>query len=278
MPGVELTPQQFAQQVGNHPSAYPLLILSDFIEQSNVADAVDIMAFNKDAPALSDTPYGGLSNWIDGIPGDPEHPGISTAMRGNYPFALCPSDPGGFEEGLGTGAHHATVVAQMGTVVLGTPDISLTNYVICFGSKAVSRGARGSLTGLYGPIRCRESDAIAEIRDGSSNTLLYGESLGIKVPELNNGVGIDRRPSLAMGGGCAGDPGDFFRGGGVTLPIETVFGSSDRSYNIQFGSGHPGGVNFVRGDSSVIFFSRDIDRSVIRALSGSADGSVVPSF
>ena len=274
--GQELNSGQVAGALFSQPTSYPLVILGDFVEQSNVADGVDRIAFDMNAPVLSATAYGDVNNWITGIPGDPAHPGISSAMKGNYPFALCPSDPGGFTEGSGMGFHHPSLNGQLLSTIVPTENISLTNYVACFGARPVTRLTTGELAGLYGPIRSRESDAIIGIKDGSSNVVLYGEALGIILAEFNSGEGINRRPCLALAGGVMGRPdGQPFSGG---LTIETIFGSADRSFPLQFGAGHPNGVNLVRADSSTIFLARDIAPDTFGFLCGSADGNVVPAY
>ena len=274
--GQDLSATTIASRLFEQPTSYPLVILADFIEQSNVADGVDRIAFDKNAPVLSATAYADVGEWISGIPGDPAHPGISSAMTGNYPFALCPSDPGGFAEGTGMGFHHPSVNAQLLSTIVPIENISLTNYVACFGARPVTRLTKGPLAGLYGPIRSRESDAIIEIQDGSSNVVLYGEALGIILEEFNDGEGINRRPCLALSGGVMGRPdGRPFSGG---LTIETIFGSGDRSFPLQFGAGHPNGINLVRADSSTIFLNRDIDPETFGFLCGSADGNVVPDY
>ena len=132
-------------------------------------------------------------------------------------------------------------------------------------------------SGWHGPIRARESDAIAAIADGSSNVALFGETLGIVVPEID----FNRRPSLALGGGIAArvDGLTFSVGSlGFRKSITEIFGSADFSFNLQFGSGHPGGVNVVRGDGSTIFFSRSTDPETFGRFCGVADGNVLPTF
>lgn len=86
---------------------------------------------------------------------------------------------------------------------------------------------------------------------------------------------------MAVGGAVVTRPdGLTFLGGTpqVRVPIENVFGSFDLSFNTQFGSEHPGGVNLVRGDASTIFLPRDIDVETIARLGGSADGQVVGPY
>ena len=258
------------------------------------------MAFNKDAPALKDTTYRFVTNWVCGIAGDPENPGISAAMEGQYPFALCPSDTGDFSTEEVVGTHHPSldgdyVINFIQVNDPGNPEyaarfteFATTNYVACFGAYPVTRLSPGIERGFYGPIRSRESDPIIGIKDGSSNVALYGETLGLIMPEGRGGEGYNLRPSIALGGGVVGNPlhvvdrkpGQVrsFMDGEITIPIEKVFGSVDRSFNIQFGSTHPGGVNLVRADSSTIFLSRDIDPDTLALLTGSADGNVVPPY
>ena len=86
---------------------------------------------------------------------------------------------------------------------------------------------------------------------------------------------------MAVGGAVVTRPGGLtFLGGTpqVRVPIENVFGSFDLSFNTQFGSEHPGGVNLVQGDASTIFLPRDIGVETIARLGGSADGQVVGPY
>ena len=261
-----------------HPSSYPLVILSPFIEQSNVSDQIDRIARDINAPLLRDTVYGNSGTWLNGV--DADNPGISAAMTGDFPFAVCPSDPGGFEEDTAQGFHQPSADNGLSSAVVRFPDISVTNYVVSLGGYPVTRSPIPDViskigSGYHGPIRARESDGIAAIADGSSNVTLYGETLGLVVPEIK----ANRRPSLALAGGVAARvDGLEFSSGGFSKTVTTVFGSVDFSFNLQFGSAHPGGVNIVRADSSTIFLSRDIDPTTFGYLCGSADGNVVPSY
>ena len=279
VPGQDKDAQGIANDVFNQTASYPLVILGDFLEQSNVADRVDRLAFDINAPPADKTVYGDVFNWVDGL--DAENPGLSPAMTGNYPFALCPSDPGGFSENSALSFHHPSLDSRYIAFEFGYDNVAVTNYVACLGARAITRLTTGDWEGFYGPIRSRESDAISEIRDGSSNVVLYGETLGFVQPAADDTPAKNVRVSFGLGGGVIGRPdgGNHFSGStGQNAINEPIFGSADESIFVQFGSGHPGGVNLVRADTSTIFLPRDIDRDTFGFLCGSADGNVVPAF
>ena len=275
-PGQDLTTQQLNPSKRLHPTSYPLVILAPFMEQNNLSDLVDPLARNIDAPLLATTIYGDRTGWLNGV--DANNRGLAPAMTGKFPFAICPSDTGGAEENRAQGFHQVGAQRGMSSNFVDYEDISKTNYVISWGGYPVPRFPNNSsFEGFYGPIRVRESDGVAGIVDGSSNVVIYGETLGIVVPEID----FSRRPSMALGGGvCARVDGlNFTVGGtGFSKRIEAVFGSIDFSFNLQFGSAHPQGVNVVRGDSSTIFLNRGIDPETFGFLCGSADGNVVPTY
>ena len=276
VPGQDLRREEIADRLRQFPASYPLVLLSPFMEQNNVSDQVDRLAFDPNAPALSDTPYGDLDQWLNGI--DATNPGLAAALVGNYPFAICPSDSGGFDLDRAQALYHPTADVLMFSTPVDIPNISITNYAFCAGAFPITRFPTDpTKRGFHGVIRSRESDSIIGIQDGSSNVIIYGETLGFIVPELN----INRRPSFALGAAA------ITRSDGLTLrgadpsrsiTVNNVFGSSDLSFFTQFGAEHPGGVNVARGDASCVFLSRNIDLETIARLGGSADGQVVGDY
>jgi len=275
VPGQNLNRDEVEARLGAFPASYPLVLLSPFMEQNNVSDRVDRLAFDPNAPALNETPYADLNQWLNGI--DATNPGIAAALVGNYPFAVCPSDPGGFDLNRAQSLHHPTTNGTMFSAAVSLPGVSVTNYAFCAGAFPITRfPTNPSKRGFHGVIRSRESDSIIGIQDGSSNVIIYGETLGLVIPELN----LNRRPSLALGAGAItrSDGFTFISGDGVRISIDSVFGNSDLSFFSQFGAEHPGGINVARGDASCVFLSRDIDLDTIARLGGSADGQVVGDF
>jgi prepilin-type N-terminal cleavage/methylation domain-containing protein/prepilin-type processing-associated H-X9-DG protein len=125
----------------------------------------------------------------------------------------------------------------------------------------------------------------ADILDGTSNTLLFGE-------RYHHDPEFDRlRPVLMPGiapieeagkwGFVAGDPGIMAN---VTLhsaaPINYRMPSDGDllaliTRDCAFGSGHPGGANFAFADGCVKFVSENIPQSTHQALSTRAGGEVV---
>ena len=146
------------------------------------------------------------------------------------------------------------------------PTFGLTNYVANIGALAIttSPGSAQEQTdlnladwrGFHGPLRNREADAVDQIADGSSNTLLFGESVGDNRNE-------DRRWSWVLGGGAL----TF----GIGYGFESNFGTLDNSAFYQFGSAHVT-VNFARCDGSVIALDRNLANRVVQRLGGAADG------
>jgi prepilin-type processing-associated H-X9-DG protein len=105
-----------------------------------------------------------------------------------------------------------------------------TDYAGVLGEHCVFRGAQ--------PV------TIANITDGTSNTVLVGEAAGAKIPWMKpDDIDITKHPAL-------GDP-DGFSGN------------------------HPGGVIFLLCDGSVRFISQSVDPQTLKALF-SRDGNEVP--
>jgi prepilin-type N-terminal cleavage/methylation domain-containing protein len=104
---------------------------------------------------------------------------------------------------------------------------------------------------------------ITDVTDGTSNTFLLGEALASQCEENGWAHAFD---ALAT---CALDPN-------VKRADGSAYDPEDWPNTMGFGSLHPGGVQFALADGSVHFISRDIPRTVYRALATRAGGEVVP--
>jgi len=111
----------------------------------------------------------------------------------------------------------------------------------------------------HGIFLNRSKTKFSNITDGSSNTLLMGEVI---TPEL------DEWPW----------PGDTVGRAWIGVhTLGTVFWPDSTwgpAQLFEFRGGHPGTVNFSRGDGSVSAVSNTTDRTVMRNMSGKADGTV----
>ena len=146
--------------------------------------------------------------------------------------------------------------------VVQEPVFGITNYVANIGAIAVTESPAANVErwrGFAGPLRNRTADAVDQISDGSSNTLLFGENVGDNRNE-------DRRWSWVLGGGAVTFASQY--------EVPSNFADLQDSRFFQFGSGHTT-VNFVRSDGSTLALSRDTENRVLQRLGGAADGRVI---
>ena len=108
----------------------------------------------------------------------------------------------------------------------------------------------------------------AEVSDGLSNTILFGEK-HVTRATINNRTVFDANDFCVFSGQPAFSVG---RIGGPTAPLAI---SPDETYRNQFGSWHTGVVNFVRGDGSVSSLSTSISTQVLGYLCASGDGQTI---
>lgn len=130
--------------------------------------------------------------------------------------------------------------------------VGKTSYVASAGAKGLTGNAAWDrFCGVfYNQSRTRFGD----ILDGTSNTLLWGETIGGKM----------KQRELAhtwIGSGCL--PTAW----GLTSPSESAWW--------QFSAKHPGIVNFAWADGSVRNIAITIDRKPFMHLSGTSDGEIV---
>jgi prepilin-type N-terminal cleavage/methylation domain-containing protein/prepilin-type processing-associated H-X9-DG protein len=181
---------------------------------------------------------------------------------------LCPSDP----------------LDPVWELTRFHPDLTFPDWCFGFygmtsyGGNAGTRSAPTPRLSKDGVIFVSSSIRLADITDGCSNTLLFGERYHHD-PEYER----QRAPTLPpMAGwgrwGFVADPGTS---GHVSLstPVPINYrvrpggGVDDR--NCAFGSGHPGGANFAFADGSVRFLRDSTPLSTLQALSTRAGEEVV---
>ncbi|HVL12360.1 MAG TPA: DUF1559 domain-containing protein [Gemmata sp.] len=173
---------------------------------------------------------------------------------------LCPSDdpksPPNIISRMGTYATSAT--ATGGTVAIRTfansgttADLGRTDYCANLGRMGFT-GA-GGVDILEGPFSNRSTTTIVGITDGSSNTILFGESLG------GHPTGTRTYSHSWMGAGIQVS----------SWGIDT----SDMTWR-NFSSRHTNLVNFGMSDGSVKAFRMGGARDTFRQISAMRDGSV----
>jgi len=173
------------------------------------------------------------------------------------PDFLCPSDLS-----AGSGVNLAAAIhtynksgqATLQTVLLpassfGDSPPGRTNYVGVAGMMGVVGDSKWDR--WKGIFTNRSCNALRNIVDGASHTLMFGESR-----TAVNGIPKYQMTWL----GCGAMP--------------TAYGL-DGSYWCQFSSAHAGIVQFCYADGSVRGLTTDLDPNVFSALSGIADGEIV---
>jgi prepilin-type N-terminal cleavage/methylation domain-containing protein len=174
------------------------------------------------------------------------------------PLLVCPSD-NPYQSQIGTFVGlHTYYDAAEGRVWLnalyfpnsnGAQTLGRTNYVGCAGGMGVPNHSYWDR--YRGPLTNRSKVRLEDIKDGTSNTLMFGEALG--------GVQSNQRQYSHswMGSG--------------TLPL--AWGLEDRDYQ-RFSSWHPGIVHFCLADGSVRAISTQVPDQVMIHLGGINDGEV----
>ena len=260
-----------------------LVFLMPFLEQNNLYEQVDSLAFDVNN-SLVGSVYPSLGEWLNG--NSATERGIDPLFDVELSAFRCPSD--GLGDPDATGFYYATFDAGstwgMGGVCgggfclstdPGDLPIPTSNYAGNVGAINISATPDQATidagwNGFWGPLRMREADSISNIEDGSSNVILYGESLG-NVDITQN---WQYRWPVATGCLAIGRPTAYGFTGPDGIEIGDL-GNSRISYWAQFGGNHPGTVNFVRCDGSCQTQNQEISSQAIGRLSGAADGYVL---
>ena len=125
-------------------------------------------------------------------------------------------------------------------------------------------------------VRWVSETTMADIRDGTSNTILLGEK-HVQTGQVGLGSGLQYNlHGLHPSGDGSVYDGDYelhyMRAGGPTHPIAR---SADEPLNANFGSWHPGVCQFVFCDGSVRSLSVEIGTELYGRLNARNDGQVV---
>jgi len=228
-----------------------LAYLLPYIEQDNVYKFIP--------PALfaENTNYPAWAYSAAPVSSDGNMTGTFTAANPHIKSYECPSD-GGLYGPLNAGPIDA-VYPKPGTLyidyVYDTPGFGhewgRTNYAPVAGYLGNFSNVGGvDYSGMYYEGKGRK---LAEITDGTSNSLAFGESL------FGKKDGVRDFALTWMGSGS----------------MPTAWGLTNSPNWYQFGSRHTGIVNFAFGDGSVRSIRTSIKNSVYQAAAGIGDGIVI---
>jgi prepilin-type N-terminal cleavage/methylation domain-containing protein len=236
-------------------------------------------------PAILHNPNQTYSQYVSANPGAPAWvgalPNVEELSTRSLHVFMCPSDSLATSQGDGsvgtitTQPSYSTqlrsdfFLPELATFQLHQPGGS--NYMANVGAHSAGGGTESRPAGYSGPFTSRHGIRLASVRDGQSNTVFFGETLGA----IEN-----RRRSIFhswMFGGLARGRGALAWQENIAPenPEFLLFGDSTWAHPGGFGSHHPSGVNFTLGDGSVRQLSRMTHHELMYNLSGIADGQIV---
>jgi prepilin-type N-terminal cleavage/methylation domain-containing protein len=121
---------------------------------------------------------------------------------------------------------------------------------------------------------------IADVTDGLSNTLLFGERYHRDVNFDAAGGGTDPIAGYGWWGTFHGVT-DIVESAAAPLNYLVPPGGGANAVNMRinaWGSGHVNGANFARADGSIGFIANGIPQTTLLLLAKRADGQVIPDF
>src|SRR5262249_20854165 len=242
---------------------------------------------------VGDRPTGGTDLWVELLPyfeQDNLHKkwdnddnrnnvaGGSDATQAQViKILVCPSDP--LPESV------VQFTAAFGSAAPPSPPCSWGFYgMSSYGGNAGQRSVLSSRMTRDGIFFIDSRVGLADITDGTSNTLLFGERFH-RDPDYDRqqpDVWPGTSPLASIG--KWGYVADVRANANVTLstPVPINYRvppgggfSTLEDRNCAFGSGHPGGANFAFADGSVRFLSESTPLPTLQALSTRGGGEVV---
>ena len=186
----------------------------------------------------------------------------------NLPALVCPStDPYAGNTGVSAAINPYLSDPTSGTLILyywATPinsALGRTNYL-------GNAGELGDIPGFRlkeGPFTRRSKNSLAAMTDGTSNTLLFGETTGGKQSQF----GHVKYSHSWMGSGVLPTAWGINTVPATAIPGDGLLASKYFWY--KYGSEHPYVVQFTMADGSVKALSQNIDLETYLRLSGMRD-------
>ncbi len=145
-----------------------------------------------------------------------------------------------------------------------------TNYAGCTGAYSGGEVPDPEMERYDGIFGSRLSKKFAAARDGTSQTILVGETLGLVVLKIRNFQNPWFFGSLCRGRSDLEWKKDFSR----RSPGLELLGDDWFAHQVGFASKHPTIVNFARVDGSVTAVNRQIDWQTLYSMCGIADADL----
>lgn len=221
-----------------------------------------------------------------GVLGDPADnlAVVSTVIPG----FLCPSDEpvkyryGGTSQRYQTSNPHARTEAGT-NYVFASGQLAETSHIWSHYVTAATTNSVGVRVRYRGAFGTNGAARLRDIKDGTSNTVVMGESLMNKRSTAYQPLwGAGKHVGVFGRSPVHSDPNHAnnirYRINQDTRWHPTPGWGDDRPYAWTFSSAHEGGAQFLMGDGSVRFIGENIDYNLFAYLNFIADGQVIGEF
>ena len=276
----------------DHQYTSSIALMLPFLEQQKIYKKVRLVAYDYRRSLEEHVSPDGdrLYQWFGDLDG------IFDAASEKLELAICPSDAKTLDAEVKTTVitqptvseqsrdavdkmytmdwHDNRIKAMEQASGIGEVSLQRTSYLGCNGAHGAGHSEIGDFSRFSGAMQVRAKASLIVIsnQDGTSRTIMLGETIG----EISEGKRV--RVQSWFLGGLARGYGDVPWLGEPTED-NPFFGTANKAAVYGFGSMHEKVVNFALCDASVYSFSRDIDKNVYMQLCGRNDGgSAKPEY
>ena len=258
--------QANAPKVFDYDGTSFLVTILPFVEQQNALQQLHVKAINTWCDGS-----GPLASTWDPTSGSTENQEALAVIEKQMPTYRCPSDD----------TPETTKWVGAGSAPIRDVEAATGSYAGCAGSRVSSSTTTKLKYANDGMLFFANPVLIADVDDGSSNTVIVGETIEGDHEVQNNiwslnkhGRSTHRMTLTPINFPVGGYPGIV----DAYFPRSNTARNNETGRNGGFSSNHSGGANFGYVDGHVTFIDEDIDSDTYQAIGSRKGGEVVEAF